>query len=122
MAHVGPRSTDELDVAVATLLNAVAKVRATPDPPASDDDVTTAIRVHSELVGATSHMVQVVARGRSALVRRLVEERTMTVTEIANRMGRSRQYVQRLRDRAPEGGDGHEGDGDDEHSQEAEAS
>ena len=64
--------------------------------------MTTAIRVHTDLVGATSRMVQVVARARSQLVRQLVSERTMTVTEIAQRMGRSRQYVQRLRDRAAE--------------------
>jgi hypothetical protein len=100
MAHFGPRATDELDAALAALLAAVARVRATPDPPATDDDVTKAIRVHTDLVGATSRMVQVVARTRSELVRRLVHERTMTVTEIAERMGRSRQYVQRLRDRA----------------------
>lgn len=115
MAPVGPRATDELDAALSALLNAVARVRATADPPTTDEDVTRAIRTHTELVGATSRMVQVVARGRSQLVRRLVEERTMTVTDIANRMGRSRQYVQRLRDRALEGGGGADSDdGDDE--------
>lgn len=100
MAVPGPRRTDDLDAALAALLAAVARVRAAPDPPESDEEVTQAIRVHTDLVGATSRMVQVVARARSDLVRRLVSERTMTVTEIAQRMGRSRQYVQRLRDRA----------------------
>lgn len=100
MAPVGPRATDELDAALAALLAAVARVRAAPEPPGTDDEITGAIRAHTELVGATSRMVQVVARARAELVRRLVRERTMTVTEIAHRMGRSRQYVQRLRDRA----------------------
>lgn len=109
MAHFGPRATDELDAALSALLHAVERVRTTPDPPATDDDITTTLRVHTDLVGATSRLVQVVARARSQLVRRLVEERTMTVTEIANRMGRSRQYVQRLRDRALEFETGLEG-------------
>lgn len=100
MAPVGPRASDELDAALAALLAAVARVRSAPDPPASDDEVTTSIRAHTDLVGATSRMVQVVARARSDLVRRLVTDRTMTVTDVAQRMGRSRQYVQRLRDRA----------------------
>ena len=100
MAPVGPRATDELDTARAALLAAVARVRAAPEPPKSDEEITAAIRAHAELVGATTRMVQVVARARAELVRRLVRDRTMTVTEIAHRMGRSRQYVQRLRDRA----------------------
>lgn len=100
MVHIGPRGSDDLDAALAALLAAVARVRSAPDPPSSDDDVTTSIRAHTDLVGATSQMVQVVARARSQLVRRLVDDRTMTVTDVAQRMGRSRQYVQRLRDRA----------------------
>lgn len=103
MAHIGPRATDDLDAALSALLATVARVRATPDPPSSDEEVTSAIRAHTDLAGATSRMTRVVAKARSDLVRRLVRDHRFTVTEVAQRMGRSRQYVQRLRDRAETG-------------------